>query len=145
MRRKRKLRIHVSCPHRLELGVKNIRSNDSHGKHGGLEFGVPYPAITERRILTTGVAAVSGQDCDGHHGGAEQEIEKNREGGEEGKATKKASEKGGEGGIDDCGTGHAFDSLHPCWYALVVFGEIWTRSASFRRRYCWWKDIQARK
>ena len=116
--------IYVSCLHALELGIRHLRSDDGHGKHGGLELGVPYPAVTERRVLTTSVAAVSGQDCDGHHGSAEQEIKKDSEGGEEGKATKEASEKGGEAGIDDSGTCHTLHGFHPCGYALVVVGEI---------------------
>ena len=129
VRRKRKLRVHISYLHKLGLGVRHLRSNDGHGKHSGLEFGIPYTAVTERRVLTIGVTAISGQDCDGYHGSAKQEIQEDGEGGEEGKAAKEAGEKGGEGSIDDGGTGHTLHGLHPGGYALVVLGEICIRSA----------------
>ena len=53
-------RDHVNYLLTLGLGVRHLRSNDSHGKYGGLEFGIPYTAITERRVFTAGVSAVSG-------------------------------------------------------------------------------------
>lgn len=135
----------MSAVHR-EGSIKfHLRSDDGDREHGGLHPSIPYTIVAKRRVSASSAATASGQHRDSHHGSAEEYIEKDSEYGGQASTTEEDSEQGGKGGVDDSGTGHALNSLHPCGYASIVTRKICRVStAPFREVRIIW-DIQARK
>ena len=70
-----------------------------------------------------GVCAVSCVVCDGGEAAAEQDVEDNREEGEEGDAAEAAGEDDGEDAIHGSSAGHALNCLLPLWDLNIVLGK----------------------